>query len=63
MKETFCIACGNHLQIKDTKLLGDFVTCPVCWSIFEIVHLNPIKIYWPEDPQVMRRSPPGRYLH
>lgn len=52
MRGATCIACGHQLQIKEKKVVGDLVTCPLCWSIFEIMRLDPVKLHWPEDPQV-----------
>lgn len=52
MALTKCPACKQIIELKEKVHLQDFVTCPNCKNVLEVVRIIPLKLDWPEDPQI-----------
>jgi lysine biosynthesis protein LysW len=44
-----CPACDTRIRLKTTSRLGQFVTCPECENMLEIINLSPVKFDWAFD--------------
>lgn len=42
----YCPSCGCGIRFYEPPRRGQFVTCPECGEISEVVSANPIELYW-----------------
>lgn len=46
-----CPACDTRVRFEKAPKMGQFVTCPECENMLEVVRLSPIKLDWAfEEP-------------
>jgi hypothetical protein len=63
MNPTDCPSCGIKIDIKKRIHLGDYLRCPWCSSIFEVIALAPIELDWPIDPPATTSFPSKRFVY
>lgn len=44
-----CPGCDNEIFFYKTPKLGEFVTCPECGDMTEVVSLEPLRLDWSSD--------------
>lgn len=45
----YCPGCNNEIYFKKHPKLGEFVTCPECGDLVEVVSLSPLTLDWSPD--------------
>jgi hypothetical protein len=49
MATAWCLSCDGELSLGPKPKVGQFFTCQICRSVFELVWLDPIELDWPYD--------------
>lgn len=44
-----CVACGEKIDVGPSPKKGQFIDCPVCDTMLEVVSVAPVKLDWIED--------------
>ena len=44
-----CPGCKNEIYFYRTPKLGEFVTCPECEDLVEVVKIDPLTLDWSAD--------------
>jgi lysine biosynthesis protein LysW len=44
-----CPGCRNEISFYRTPKLGEFITCPECGDLVEVVNLTPLTLDWSPD--------------
>ncbi|MFN2126104.1 MAG: hypothetical protein ACK2UP_21630 [Candidatus Promineifilaceae bacterium] len=44
-----CPGCSNEISFYRPPQLGEFVTCPQCGDLVEVVSLSPLTLDWSAD--------------
>jgi lysine biosynthesis protein LysW len=44
-----CPGCHKDIFVDHTPILGEFVTCPECGDLVEVVNLSPLTLDWSTD--------------
>ncbi|MFN2135738.1 MAG: hypothetical protein ACK2UK_07285 [Candidatus Promineifilaceae bacterium] len=44
-----CPGCGNEIYFHEMPRLGQFVTCPECGDMTEVISLDPVALDWSSD--------------
>ena len=44
-----CPGCSNEIHFNHHPKLGEFVTCPECGDLVEVVSLSPLTLDWSAD--------------
>lgn len=47
-----CPSCDHTIHVHTSVQKMELVSCPNCHSIFEVTQINPLRIGWPDDPQI-----------
>ena len=42
-----CLLCNKDIYVGNNPILGKFITCKSCESVFEIINIDPVMIDWP----------------
>lgn len=63
MAHADCPSCGIKINIKKQLHLGDYLRCPWCSSIFEVIAISPVQLDWPEDPPITMSFPSKRFVY
>ncbi|MBC8509167.1 MAG: hypothetical protein ISR58_19895 [Anaerolineales bacterium] len=48
-----CPACKKIIDFDKRHKVREFVTCPFCQNILEVVSEHPQKLDWAEDPLIV----------
>ncbi|RMG95201.1 MAG: hypothetical protein D6706_12645 [Chloroflexi bacterium] len=44
-----CPACDTRIRFRKHPRRGQFVTCPECESVLEVVHVSPLELDWADE--------------
>jgi lysine biosynthesis protein LysW len=44
-----CPGCKNNIMFQQVPKLGEFVSCPECGDMVEVVNLSPLTLDWSAD--------------
>ena len=46
MKTTRCPMCKSNINLRHKPWKGQFIDCPSCEAVLEVVRLNPLELDW-----------------
>jgi len=49
MKTVHCLSCDAQIDVNSKARVGQFVSCEVCGTYFEIVQMNPLELDYAYD--------------
>lgn len=42
-----CLLCNKIIDVGVNPIIGKFITCKNCESVYEIINIDPVMIDWP----------------